>query len=205
MKEVDPKETSRAQAFELWMKSPMPMVTIIKTFDVKHLVKVARRKGLKFNMLMCWCVGKAASGIPEFYLLPRDGKLWQYDKLAVNIVVTNRNEGICNCDVPYSDDLTQFNDDYLKITRQAWEKGENISLSDEYNIVGTSALTDCYIDAAINQYSGIYNNPFAVWGQYRKGFFKTTLPISFQFHHAQMDGGHATRFLNTLQEVINEV
>ena len=26
--EIDPKDTRRAQAFELWMKSPMPMVTL---------------------------------------------------------------------------------------------------------------------------------------------------------------------------------
>jgi len=25
--EIDPKDTNRAIAFELWMKSPMPMVT----------------------------------------------------------------------------------------------------------------------------------------------------------------------------------
>ena len=31
--EINPKETSRAMAFELWMKSPMPMVTLTKTFD----------------------------------------------------------------------------------------------------------------------------------------------------------------------------
>ena len=33
-KEINPKETCRAMAFELWMKSPMPMVTLTKTFDV---------------------------------------------------------------------------------------------------------------------------------------------------------------------------
>ena len=35
--EIDPKNTSRAQAFELWMKSPMPMVTLVKTLDVTRL------------------------------------------------------------------------------------------------------------------------------------------------------------------------
>ena len=39
--EIDPKNTSRAQAFELWMKSPMPMVTLTKTFDVTRLRKVS--------------------------------------------------------------------------------------------------------------------------------------------------------------------
>ena len=33
-KEVNPKETTRARAFELWMKAPNPMVTFFKTIDV---------------------------------------------------------------------------------------------------------------------------------------------------------------------------
>ncbi|MBR6121364.1 MAG: hypothetical protein IKQ05_03110 [Prevotella sp.] len=43
----------------------------------------------------------------------------------------------------------------------------------------------------------------ALFGRrYRRHWFKVTLPISFQFHHAQMDGGHAVRFLNNLQAEI---
>jgi chloramphenicol O-acetyltransferase len=58
---IVPKDTSRAQAFELWMMSPMPMVTLAKTFDVTRLLKVSRRRGMKLNMLLCWCIGKTAS------------------------------------------------------------------------------------------------------------------------------------------------
>ena len=68
--EINPKDTNRAIAFELWTKSPMPMVTLTKTFDVTRLRKVSRRRGMKFNMLLCWCIGKAASRIDEFYMLP---------------------------------------------------------------------------------------------------------------------------------------
>jgi chloramphenicol O-acetyltransferase type A len=46
---IVPKDTSRAQAFELWMMSPMPMVTLAKTFDVTRLLKVSRRRGMKIN------------------------------------------------------------------------------------------------------------------------------------------------------------
>ena len=76
-KEIDPKETTRARAFEMWMKSPVPMVTLVKTFDVTRLVKMSRKKGMRFNMLLCWCIGRAASGIDEFYLLPSEGKLFK--------------------------------------------------------------------------------------------------------------------------------
>jgi chloramphenicol O-acetyltransferase type A len=99
--EVNPSETSRAYAFDMWMKAPMPMVTLLKTLDVSRLVKISRKQGLKFNMLMCWCIGKAASGIKEFYLLPEDGKLMQYDRLAVNTIVINSQGGVSSCDIPF--------------------------------------------------------------------------------------------------------
>lgn len=55
---------------------------------------------------------------------------------------------------------------------------------------------------AVGMNSGIFNNPFLIWGRYRRGLFRTTLPLSFQFHHTQMDGAHAGRFLQRLQEGI---
>ena len=87
MKEVNPKETTRAYAFEMWMNAPMPMLTFLKTMDVTRLVRISKRTGLKFNMLMCWCVGKAASGIKEFYMLPVGKKLMLYDNIAVCTIV----------------------------------------------------------------------------------------------------------------------
>ncbi|SFW44896.1 chloramphenicol O-acetyltransferase type A [Prevotellaceae bacterium HUN156] len=203
-KEINPQETSRAEAFSMWMSSPQPMVTLTKTFDVSRLVKVCRRTDMKFTSLMCWCIAKAASNIEEFYLLPENGKLFQFDRLAVNIVVQNIKGGISLCDVPYSDDMKQFNADYLELTCQAAKTCQSSALED-YMIIGTSALPQTELDAIVNQYSGRYNNPFLAWGRYRKGWFKTTLPISFQFHHAQMDGGHAVRFLERLQQEINNL
>ena len=49
-REVDYKETSRAKAFELWIKAPNPMVTFFKTLDVSNLVKISKKKKLKFIM-----------------------------------------------------------------------------------------------------------------------------------------------------------
>ena len=120
--EINPKDTKRAIAFELWTKSPMPMVTLMKTFDVTRLCKVSRKRGMKFNMLLCWCIGKAASTMDEFYMLPQ------------------------------------------RIQRDN----------------GTSEVD---------------------WKLYRYDH----MAISFQFHHAQMDGSHAARFLEELQRTINTI
>ena len=84
---IDPKTTTRAEAYALWMSAPNPMVTFFKTLDVTPLVRFSRKRGLKFNMLLCWCIGKTASGIREFYLLPVGRELLQYDSIAVNTIV----------------------------------------------------------------------------------------------------------------------
>lgn len=202
MREIDPKTTKRAAAFELWMHAPMPMVTLIKTLDVTNLVKISRKHCLKFNMLMCWCIGKAASKTEEFYLLPVGEKLMQYDKLAVNTIVTTRDGDISTCDLPYSEDFQTFAQDYMRLTQLVHDTSEAYDASEDHMVIGTSALTQTEIDGAINIYAGFYNNPFLIWGKYRKNFFHATLPLSFQFHHTQMDGGHAAQFLENLQQEI---
>ena len=87
--EVNPQEISRAKAFELWMSSPMPMVTLTKSFDVSRIVRLSRRHGIKFNALLCWCIARAASEQEVFFTLPEGGKLYRYDELAINVIVKN--------------------------------------------------------------------------------------------------------------------
>lgn len=204
MQEVNPKETTRTYAFEMWMKAPMPMVTLFKTFDVTRLRRISRRRDLKFNMLLCWCICLAASQVKEFYLLPVGSKLMRYDSLAVNTIVLNREGEVSSCDIPYSDDLAVFNADYLRLTRQVFATCENHDIADSM-VIGTSALAQYDIDGAVGMYSGIFNNPFLIWGRYRKGILRTRLVVSFQFHHTQMDGAHAACFLDKLQEAIDKL
>ena len=201
---VNPKDTSRAKAFELWMSSPMPMVTLTKTFDVTRLYRESRRRGLSFNMLLCWCIGKAASGIEEFYMLPENGKMYKYDRLAINVIVNNCNGDINSCDVPYCDDLEKFNRDYTALTQSASSSCQS-TFVDDAMVIGTSGMTATELDSIVNQYTDQFCNPMVMWGRYRKKWLKVTLPISFQFHHAQMDGGHAAHFLEELQKVIKSI
>ena len=201
---IDPKMTTRAAAFDLWMSAPNPMVTFFKTLDVTPLVRLSRKRGLKFNMLLCWCIGKAASEIKEFYTLPVGRELLQYDSIAVNTIVKNKTGEVSSCDVPFSNDLAQFSADYLRLTREAAERCENHDLPDSM-VIGTSAIVDTEIDGAVGMNSGIFNNPFLIWDKYQKGLFRTTLKLSFQFHHTQMDGAHAGRFLARLQETISRM
>ncbi len=205
MKEIDPKQTKRAAAFDLWMSAPMPMVTFFKSLDVTNLIRLSRKYGYKFNMLMCWCIGKAATQVEEFYLLPVGQKLVQYDSLAVNTVIATKDGDINTCDIPFSEELEQFNKDYMTLTKQVHDTGQAFNLGDGYMVIGTSALVQYDIDGAVNIYAGFYNNPFIVWSRYKRKFLRSYLKMSFQFHHTQMDGGQAAQFLEILQKEIRDL
>lgn len=201
-KEINPKDTTRAMAYELWMKAPNPMVTFFKTLDVTNLIKISKRKRLKFNMLLDYCIGKAAVNIKEFYILPVGEKLIQYDTIAVNTIVKNKNGEVSSCDILYTEDLNRYNEEYLKYTSSVAENCRDRDLSDDSMVIGTSAIIDTEIDGAVGMNSGIFNNPFIIWGRYKKKWFRYYLKLSFQFHHTQMDGAHAGRFLANLQNEI---
>ena len=204
-REVNPKDTSRASAYELWMGAPNPMVTFFKTLDVTNLIKISKKKHMKFNMLLDFCIGKAAISVKEFYILPVGEKLIKYDCIAVNTIVKNKTGEVNSCDISYTDDLEKFNQDYLKYTMQVAEACQDRDLSNDSMVIGTSAIIDTEIDGAVGMNSGIFNNPFIIWGRYRRILLRYYLPISFQFHHTQMDGAHAGKFLVNLQNEINRL
>ena len=201
---INPNETNRALAYKLWMQAPNPMVTFFKTLDVTNLVKVSRKRNLKFNMLMDYCIGKAASRVKEFYILPVGENLIQYDNIALNTIVKNKNGDVNSCDLVFSENLTVFNKEYMAFTAEVAKNCTDRDLSAESMVIGTSAIIDSKIDGVVNMYSGI-NNPFMIWGRFRKQWFRYFLPVSFQFHHTQMDGTHAGRFLENLQNEVSDL
>ena len=204
-KELNPKDTTRAMAYELWMKAPNPMVIFFKTLDVTNLIRISKRNGMKFNMLLDYCIGKAAVGVKEFYILPVGEKLIQYDKIAVNTIVKNKDGEVSSCDILYVEDLEEYNKQYLKYTVQVAENCQDRDLSNDSMVIGTSAIIDTELDGAVGMNSGIFNSPFIIWGRYKKKWFRYYLTLSFQFHHTQMDGAHAGRFLANLQNEISSL
>jgi chloramphenicol O-acetyltransferase type A len=179
------------------------MLVFVKKMDVTNLIKISRRKRLKFNMLLDYCIGKAAIDQQEFYLLPMGDKLMRFDKIAINTIVKNHTGEASSCDIEFTKDFDKYKHDYLRYTEQVAKSCKDRDLAEECMVIGTSAIVDTELEFAGGMYSGIYNNPFIIWGKYSKHFFKYYLNISFQFHHAQMDGMHAARFLMNLQQTIN--
>ena len=186
------------------MKAPNPMVTFFKTLDVTNLLTVSRKKNIKFNMLLCYCIAKAAVNIKEFYTLPVGEKLMQYDTIAVSTIVNNKRGGINFCDIPYTEDLETFNQHYLENTSWVDEHCDNKDLSSESMVIGTSAIIETELDGIVGMNTGIFNNLFISWGRYRKKDLQYELPISFQSDGRLSRGQVFGEFAKGNQCAVNE-
>lgn len=200
MREVNPMDTNRAVSWQFYIDAPMPMVTIFKTLDITNLMRV-KAAGYKLNMLLCFCIMQAARLVKEFFMLPVGKKMMEYDKIGVNVIVANEKGGINSCDIPMADKLEEFNQLYVQLTERVRRTCTDHEITD-HMMIGTSSLVKYDIDGAVNMYSGIFNNPFLIWGKYREEGGAVKLPISFQFHHVQMDGMEACAFLENVQKCI---
>ena len=116
-------------------------------------------------MLPDYCIGKAAAGIPEFYLLPAGDQLTQYNTIAVNTIVKSRHREVSSCDLLLTGDLNQCNRDHLTHTDQVAESCQDRDPSDTCMVIGTSAIIDIEIDGATGMNSGIFNSPFLIRGR----------------------------------------
>ena len=148
MKEIDPQRTNRAQQFEIWKNAPNPMLVFVKKMDVTNLIKISRRKRLKFNMLLDYCIGMAAIDQQEFYLLPMGDKLMRFDKIAINTIVKNHTGEASSCDIEFTKDFEKYKHDYLKYTEQVSNSCNDRDLSEECMVIGTSAIVDSELEFA---------------------------------------------------------
>lgn len=205
IKQIDPKDTSREKAFEFWRHSPTPMVTVSRTLDVSHLLNISRKHKYRFNMLMCWCISRAASMLEQFYIFPAHESLIFSDSLAVSTVIQTLDGNLCHCDVPLCYSVDLFNREYMMLTRHVQNTCKPYDISDSYAVIKTTAFPNHELDSFEDAYSVVDSRPSLVWGKYRKRLFKTTLPVFFRFHHGQMDELHALTFLDLLQKEIDKV
>ena len=63
-------------------------------------------------------------------------KLMQYDKIAVNTIVKNKEGEVSSCDIAFTDDIEQFNTDYLQYTKEVHDTCSDYDLSENYKWSG---------------------------------------------------------------------
>lgn len=202
---IDPKESSRAFAYQYLQESLLPTVTLIKRIDVTNIKKISKKTGHKFNCIINYLILKTAVEIPEFFL-QIDGKtndLYKSDEISLNFMSKKKNGFLAYCGVLYKEDFFEFEKEYNSAVRYCYENNCDKIIEDSARI-GSSTVPWTTLVGAVNGYWTNLTNPFLIFPKMEKKFFKFYINVSFQSHHLQMDGEQACKFLENFQNKIKQ-
>ena len=195
---VDVKKYKFKDMFERFIKEKNPAMCVSGCFDVTSIFKLKDKH--RFNVMMCYCVAKAAQNIEEFhYSIGADKKLYFYSNVKINFGVKAKDGIPYWGDVVYNDSFTDFAKEYERVRKYCYQNCKYYQV-DNGALLSTSAVTNYPFTSFSIANSDVFWDSFLLWGQYYEDKKRIKLNMTLRFHHAILDVEHVGNFFNELQK-----
>lgn len=203
MREIDLSSWNRREHFNMFSAQSFPFFGVTFPLDVTHLYDYAKENKISFYYALCYLTTKAMESIENFRYRVKDGRVFLYDELIPSFTDMHKgSELFYIVTMPAGDDLIAF-------CRTAKEKSAvQQTLLDqekeEDNLVFISSLPWFDMTGAMNDRNLDPDDSFprVVWGKYIEQEGRKVLHFSLEVNHRLMDGIHAGKLYNKLNEMI---
>lgn len=193
---LDLETWPRHSHFQFFKSYELPFFGICAEVPITETLQWCRNQKLSFS-LACWyaCL-QAINEIPEFRYRIRGEKVWIHDKIDVGTTVLNDDETFSFKYFSYSTDFKAFCDSANAVTDlNAREDNDALIHGSTLPWVRFTGLTHA---RRIGQNDSV---PKIAFGRYGTMDDKVTMPVSLEVHHSLMDGLHASRFFQRLEQI----
>ncbi|MCR5812204.1 MAG: chloramphenicol acetyltransferase [Lachnospiraceae bacterium] len=216
-KYIDMVSYPRLDHFRHFMTMQQPCVSVTVQVDITDWLIRQRASGCPFFLSFQYAVVRAANRIPEFRQRIVDEKIVEYDYCNPSYIVSLPDDTYRYCNVNVYQPFAQ----YLKegrVKQDAALHSEHLE-EEEGDVLGLLFISCVpwlnYTEAMMPYPGGSFSNPGFCWGGYKTEKYlaledgrvtekvKTTIPVSLFFNHALIDGIHAGRFFDYLNEELN--
>lgn len=216
-KYIDLANYPRLDHFRHFLTMQQPCVSVTVQVDITDWLIRLRASGCPFFLSFQYAVVRAANRIPEFRQRIVDEKIVEYDYCNPSYIVSLPDDTYRYCNVNVNQPFAQ----YLKegrVKQDAALHSEHLE-EEEGDVLGLLFISCVpwlnYTEAMMPYPGGSFSNPGFCWGGYKTEKYlaleegrvtekvKTTIPVSLFFNHALIDGIHAGRFFDNLNEELN--
>lgn len=205
-KKIDINNWKRKEYFEHYFSNVPCTYSMSIKLDISNIIK----NKMKLYPSMIYCISTIVNQHEEFRInINPKGEIVLYDVLFPCYTIFHKNdETFSNIWTKYHTDYNDFLNEYEKDQIMFINnKGINAKPNTPENTFPISMIPWTSFDGfnlnLKNDYD--YLLPIFTMGKYYHENDKIILPLSIQVHHAVCDGFHTCRFLNELQEKINQL
>lgn len=204
---LDINTYKRRKHFEYFSHMAYPYVSVTVNIDITEFLSVIQERKLPFFLSFCYCIAKAANGVPEFRQRILENQIIEYTKCRTSHTVSLEDGTYCyctlDCDKPFREYLIYAaqEQENSKQERSVEDKQEDLN-----ELIFISTLPWFSYTALSNPVPiPADSNPRITWGKYSKEEFKTVIPVTVQCNHALVDGLHISEFLDALEKELDKV
>lgn len=194
----------RKAHFDYFSSLAYPYVGMTADVEITKLLEKVRVEHLPLFLTMCYCVSRAANGIPEFRQRILNSQIIEFDSCKTSHTVALEDGTYCYCTLdsdmpfprflPYASHEQKTAKENATIREEETDTLEQIFLSTLPWISYTSLIQPVPIPAD--------SNPRITWGKYFSREGRMWIPVSLLCHHGLVDGIHLAQFYHFLDEQI---
>lgn len=206
---IDLNTWKRAQTYYYFSQIAPTAYSITVEVDVTAFVNAIKEKGVKFFPAYLWLVTKNLNKQQEFKCALKDGILGYYDELVPLYATWHQNDETFSLMwTEYNDDFNVFYTSYLENKKKYGN--QHGFLSQPLTPPPENAYTVSEIPWLNFNHFAVHNFdnkkyffPSVEAGKYIKKENKIYMPLSLTVHHATTDGYHVSKFIDDLQNDMN--
>ncbi|MBW7572810.1 chloramphenicol acetyltransferase [Caproiciproducens faecalis] len=201
MEYINMETWPRKEHYEYFHRMEYPMFNVSMNLDITKFLPFVKEHRLSFYYSMGFAATQAANRIPEFRCRIRGEQVVLHDKVHPSFTDLDKGSDLFKCvGVDLTEDILSFSEKASQ--RSAAQKtfmDPEQEIRDDliyFTCVPWISFTQVTHPIALDRDDSI---PRIAWGKYFKDGGKTLLPFSIQANHALMDGVHAGRYVQQLQ------
>lgn len=200
---IDRKTWKRNMHCAIFQNSLEPQYCVSLELDITNFLRIVKKHRYSFTFVFIYAVCKCANEIEEFRYRFLNGEVVLYDMIHTSFTYLDQETELFKfVSVPMQKDM----ETYMKV---AAEKVKNQTeyfvappANDEFSFSPLPWISYTHISHTISG-NKVNATPLFDWGKFFERDGKMILPFSVQVHHSFVDGIHVGKFVEKLQDYLN--
>lgn len=204
---LDVSSWARRDLFEFFLNYGNPYFNICAQLDLTRLLQYLHtRPGTSTSLTYHYLALRAANEIEPFRYRLREGKVFVHDVIHGGTIVLMPNESFNFAYFDYHENFQEFVSEAHESVTRAQAPGASFTPHPgddriHFSVLPWIAFTSFAHARSLGAEESV---PKIAFGKFTKERERTLLPISIDVHHALMDGLHVGRYLDRLQELLQQ-
>lgn len=201
---IDMKTWKRAMHCQIFRNCTEPAYCISLELDITAFLKKIKSSGLSFTFSLIYAVSACANAIEAFRCRFVDGEVVLFDRIDTAFTYIQPGDDLFQVvQVPMTDSVEEYNTLARKTAAAQTVYFTGPLANDVFQFSPLPWITYTHIS---HTNSGKKENatPLFDWGKYYEQNGRIMLPFSIQVHHSFVDGIHVGRFVDALQQYLNQ-